>query len=69
MATKTKKELLEEIDQLKAQLDNLKRFEDCKEHANLTAMLYGSYIDAGFSEKQAFELITRMMVAAISKTM
>ena len=64
MEKKTKKELLEvinekekEIVELKKQAKQAEKYEQFEESAREIKILYDCFVAAGFSDKQAFELI------------
>lgn len=64
MPTKTREELLQEIEKkekeitsLKSEVKRLEKYEQYNNAAGEIRAIYDSYILAGFSEKQAFKLI------------
>lgn len=68
MANKTKAELMEEvktkndeINALKDEIEKLDRYKVYQDSADELGAIHKSYIEAGFSEDQAFEL-TKMMI-------
>ena len=75
MATKTKNELLEEIEQKNEELKNLKseveklekykKYDDC---ANEIRAMYQSFVNSGFTEDQAFEILTITLNNQIKRT-
>lgn len=74
MANKTKAELMEEIKarndeikNLKKEIERLDRYKVYEESANELAAIRESYINAGFSKTEAFELSKMMMQLAASQ--
>lgn len=74
MATKTKNELLEEIERkneeievLKADVEKLEKYRKYDEAAEEIKEVNDSFIRSGFTEKQAFELAKGLSVAAVGK--
>lgn len=75
MPVKTKKELLEEIEQkneelksLKSEvkkLENYRKYDDC---ANEIRTVYQSFVNSGFTEEQAFEILTITLNNQTKKT-
>lgn len=72
MANKTKAELMEEINvkneelkSLKAEIEKLERYKTYQDGADELAAIRLSYIKAGFSEAEAFE-ITKMMIQVVA---
>lgn len=68
MANKTKAELMEEvktkndeIKALKAEIEKLDRYKVYQDSADELGIIRKSYIEAGFSQAEAFEL-TKMMI-------
>ena len=76
MANKTKVELMDEVkaknDEIKAlneEIKKLDRYKDYQKAADDLAAIRLSYINAGFSEEEAFELIKMMFqMAGLSLT-
>ena len=67
MATTTKKtkaELLAEIEELKKQVERAKEKETYDESATSVMLLKTSFIDAGFTEEEAFELVKEFIKTA-----
>ena len=71
MANKTKAELMEEvktkndeIKALKAEIEKLDRYKVYQDGADELGAIHKSYIEAVFSEDQAFELTKMMMQVA-----
>ena len=65
MAVKTKNELLEEIEQkngeievLKADIEKLEKYRKYDEMADEVKAINDRFVRSGFTEQQAFELIT-----------
>lgn len=58
---KTKQELVEEIDALKKELENVKNVEQYEEGAYQIKALHTAFMNAGFTDAQAFELILTMI--------
>lgn len=54
---KTKNELMAEIEELKKGLAKLKKYEQYAESAEDIKAIYNSFVDAGFTEDQAFTLV------------
>ncbi len=74
MATKTKNELLEEIEQkneeievLKADIEKLEKYRKYDEMADEIKAINDSFIRSGFTEQQAFELTRDSVTAAVSR--
>lgn len=75
MSVKTKNELLEEIEQkneelksLKSEvkkLENYRKYDDC---ANEIRTVYQSFVNSGFTEEQAFEILTITLNNQTKKT-
>lgn len=72
MATKTKNELLEEIEQkngeievLKADIEKLEKYRKYDEMADEIKAINDSFVRSGFTEQQAFEL-TKGTVKAVA---
>jgi uncharacterized protein YydD (DUF2326 family) len=68
MATKTKAMLLEEIQQkneeineLKKDLENLKKYEAYNEAASELKAMHDSFLAAGFNSEQAFKLVVELI--------
>lgn len=61
MPTKTKAELLEEIRNLKVQVENLSKYEQYEKGANDCYASMQAYINAGFTRQEAFELIKQFI--------
>ena len=57
---KTKQELVEEIDALKKELETVKNVEQYEEGAYQIKALHTAFMNAGFTDAQAFELILTM---------
>lgn len=67
MVNQTKAELEAEIKNLKEQLENKKKeeqFDDCAKNCH---SMYASYVKAGFTEEQAWELTKNLITNATSK--
>lgn len=71
--TKTKAELIEEIKvkeaeikELKKETERLKRYEEYDKAADELRALCDSFVRAGFSEQEAFTLLTKLTVGALS---
>lgn len=71
MPTKTRNELMEEIEAkekeintLKSEVKRLEKYEQYDEAAGEIKAMYDSFVKAGFSEKQAFKLIEVTAAAA-----
>ena len=62
---KTKRDLEDEIRGLKDQIKELENKDAYLRSARETRNLYTSYIESGFSEEQAFELIKAILPRAI----
>ncbi len=75
MPVKTKNELLEEIERkneelksLKSEvkkLENYRKYDDC---ANEIRTVYQSFVNSGFTEEQAFEILTITLNNQTKKT-
>lgn len=61
---KTKKELLEEIAELRKEVERIDQRREFEKIAESLKMQYDAFVDAGFSELDAFELLTTMIKAA-----
>lgn len=68
---KTKAELMEELEEIKAELKNkekeiedLKRFEKYKEMGDELKAMQNAFIDSGFTETQAFKMLLTTVRAA-----
>lgn len=64
---KTKTELLEEIANLKKQLESAERYAKCEEAANELKIMHNSLINAGFTEKQAFSIIIETIKSGLKR--
>lgn len=60
-AKKTKAQLLEEIEELQAELKKVEKYRKYDEAAEEMKALYDSFVRAGFSEDQAFTICTTAM--------
>ena len=60
---KTKTELIEEINHLKKDLDKLERYRKYEDAANEMKAIHDSFVNAGFTEDQAFMI----MITAMNK--
>lgn len=60
---RTKAELLEEIGQLKKELENVEKYRKYEECANELHAIMTSFIDAGFTREEAFTMLTTTMKA------
>lgn len=74
MATKTKNELMEEIEQkneeirvLDAEVKRLEKYKAYDQSAEEIKGVMDSYIRAGFSEEQAFTLVQILLTANLPK--
>lgn len=74
MATKTKNELLEEIEQkngeievLKADIEKLEKYRKYDEMADEIKAINDSFVRSGFTEQQAFELTKGALKAAAGR--
>lgn len=74
MATKTKNELLEEIEQkneeievLKADIEKLEKYRKYDEMADEVKAINDSFVRSGFTEQQAFQMTSGMLVAQMGK--
>ena len=61
MATKTRAELESEIKALRQQIDNQARDEQFDKSAQDIKAIYDSFIRAGFTEEQAWEIVKIQM--------
>ena len=61
---KTKKELLEEIAELRKEVERIDQRREFEKSADALKMQYDALVDAGFSDRDAFELLTTMIKAA-----
>lgn len=71
MAEKTKAMLFEEIQQkndeikdLKKDLARLEKYKQYEDSADEIRAIYNSYVNVGFSEDQAFQMLLRMIETA-----
>lgn len=74
MAYKTREELLKEIEnknneikELKKEAERLERYKEYEKGADELAAIRDSYINAGFSKTEAFEM-TKLMLNLAAKT-
>lgn len=67
MAQKTKAELEQEIKDLKQQLESAKTKESYDNSAKETKAMYDSYVEAGFTEEQAWTIIMTLISNATQK--
>ena len=76
MATtkKTKAELMEELEKIKndkaeleKELKNLENYKQYEECADETKAMHTAFMNSGFSDEQAFELVKMMMQSALSQ--
>ena len=58
---KTKTELIEEINNLKKDLDKLERYRKYEDAANEMKAIHDSFVNAGFTEDQAFMIMITAM--------
>lgn len=65
MTNKTKQELMDEIKELNKQIENLKKYEEYKKAADEAKAIHIAFMDAGFTEEQAFDLIKTAMMACV----
>lgn len=63
---KTKQELLDEIAELKNQIKNMEKFETYKNMSDDMRLMYEAFKDSGFSDEQAFHLLTIAIQSAAS---
>ena len=61
---KTKKELLEEIAELRKEIERVDRYSKYEEGAGETKALMDSFINVGFSREEAFALVLKMCESA-----
>lgn len=76
MATKTKKELVEElkeacenIENLKKEIEKCERYKQYEECANEFAALRESFVNAGFSKDEAFMLVRDVFVSKVKSVL
>lgn len=76
MATKTKNELLEEIEQkneelksLKEEMKNLEKYKQYDDCANEVRAMYQSFVNSGFSEEQSFQILTITLNNSTKRTL
>lgn len=55
---KTKQDLLDEIAELKNQIANMEKYQMYKNMSDEMKMVYDAYKESGFTEDQAFTLLT-----------
>lgn len=70
MATKvvrTENDLLNEIDYLKKELSRLEKYKKYEESAQEIKAIFDCFVNAGFTEDQAFTLINNAMLAGVRK--
>ena len=60
---KTKKELLEEIAELRKEVERIEQRREFEKSAETLKMQYDAFVNAGFSDLDAFELLTTMIKA------
>lgn len=60
---KTKAQLLADIEVLEKKIENLERYEKYDAMADEVKAMTDSFVRAGFTEDQAFEMVKEMMVA------
>lgn len=58
---RTKEELLDEIKKLKGEVERLEKFKAYDNMAGEFKGMYDSYVNAGFTEDQAFQLIIKLI--------
>lgn len=61
---KTKKELLEEIAELRKEIDRIDQRKQFEDGAACLKMQFDALVDAGFNDIDAFELLTTLIKAA-----
>lgn len=61
---KTKKELLEEIAELKKEIERVDQRKQCDDAAATMKMQCDALVDAGFTQEQAYEMVMAMINAA-----
>ena len=61
---KTKKELLEAIDDLKKQVEALERYKQYEGMANEISAMHAAFKNSGFDDSQAFALVMKMIESA-----
>lgn len=61
---RTKAELLEEIKDLKAEVERLDRYKKYEESASEMKAMYDAFVNEGFTSEQAFALVQQMISAA-----
>ncbi len=76
MPTKTKNELLEEIEKkneelknLKAEVEKLEKYKKYDDCANEVRAMYQSFVNSGFSEEQSFEILTITLNNSTKRTL
>jgi hypothetical protein len=62
---KTKAELEAEIKELKAQISDQEKVEQCDKAASNLRRMYDSFINAGFTAEQAWEMLTIQLKGAV----
>lgn len=64
-STKTKKELLEEIKQLKDQVERLDRYKQYENAATEMRAMHEAFVNSGFTDEQAFDLVKTLCVKSM----
>lgn len=65
MTTKTKQELLNEIEDLKKEVELVERYKSYAEVAREIKIMQDAFVEAGFTEEQAFDLIKTSIAANV----
>lgn len=55
--TGTREELMSRIEELRKQVDDLKKYEQYRKMADETFAIKKSFVDAGFTEEQAMQIL------------
>lgn len=63
---KTKQDLLDEIADLKQQIENMEKYKAYKNMSDELKMMHSAFKDSGFSDEQAFELLKVSITGAAS---
>lgn len=65
---KTKAMLLEEIDELREKVKKLEKYEQYQDAADEVAVVRESFVNAGFSNEEAFQLTMEMLRSVCAVT-
>lgn len=66
---KTKAELLDEIKELETQVKKLENYKQYEECADELKAVHTAFVNAGFSDEQAFDLLKTMYLTATTQNL